>query len=75
MTEKNTKNILYIADSYIGKYSPEMNWLDKQGYKHIDLNTSFYDTDNCLFIKGHETKMKSLVDYNKSYYLPLLVII
>jgi hypothetical protein len=71
----NKKNILFIIDRYINKFSPELNYLEKNNFTNINLESSFYKSDNFIFIKNYKIKYKYLVDFNRSYYYPQLIII
>jgi hypothetical protein len=68
-------DILYITDNYISNYSPELDILKKKKYIIINLKTSFTITDNYLAIKNFKIQDKYLLDFNKSYYKPILITI
>ena len=70
-----TAKILYVKDNYILSVSPEIDYIKNNDFNYINLKTSFTKTDNFLFIKDYKLIGSYLLDFNRSYYLPQLIII
>lgn len=68
-------NIIYNSNTYLNSVLEEIKYLEKN-YKLINQTTSFYrDNDNILLYKKYEIVFTNIMDYNRSYFLPQLLII
>jgi len=74
---KNTsEDILYFNSGLINIKSKNIiDLMEDFGYKNYHLKNSFYLSDNFLFIRNIKVIGNYLLDFNKSYYYPQLVVI
>ena len=66
---------IFINDNYMTTNSPEIKYIINNNFKKVNLKTSFTISDNYLFVKNNINAKSHILDYNKSYFLPILLII